>query len=123
MTTLYDKYGGFATVNKLVQALYVKIAESKILAPYFEGIDMQKLMDHQTKFFSGILGGPVEYSGRELKGAHARLGITEDAFLEVLELLEETLEDMNIEDADIETIMEIVGGVRSDIVTRTYDNK
>ena len=84
---------------------------------------MQKLMDHQTKFFSGILGGPVEYSGRELKGAHARLGITEDAFLEVLELLEETLEDMNIEDADIETIMEIVGGVRSDIVTRTYDNK
>ena len=123
MTTLYDKYGGFATVNKLVQALYVKIAESKILAPYFEGIDMQKLMDHQTKFFSGILGGPVEYSGRELKGAHARLGITEDAFLEVLELLEETLEDMNIEDADIETIMEIVGGVRSDIVTRIYDNK
>jgi len=58
-----------------------------------------------------------------LKSAHARLGITEDAFSEVLELLEETLEDMNIEDADIETIMEIVGGVRSDIVTRTYDNK
>lgn len=123
MTTLYDKYGGFATVNKLVQALYAKIAESKILAPYFEGIDMQKLMDHQTKFFSGILGGPVEYTGRELKGAHARLAITEDAFSEVLELLEETLEDMNIEDADVETIMEIVGGVKSDIVTKTYDNK
>jgi hemoglobin len=123
MTTLYDKYGGFATVNKLVQALYVKIAESKILAPYFEGIDMQKLMDHQTKFFSGILGGPVEYTGRELKGVHAKMGITEDAFSEVAELLEETLEDMNIEDADVETIMEIVGGVKSDIVTRTYDNK
>jgi hemoglobin len=57
MTTLYDKYGGFATVNKLVQALYVKIVESEILAPYFDDIDMQKLMDHQTKFFSGILGG------------------------------------------------------------------
>jgi len=57
MTTLYDKYGGFATVNKLVQALYAKIAESKILAPYFDDIDMQKLMDHQTKFFFWYSGG------------------------------------------------------------------
>jgi hemoglobin len=51
MTTLYDKYGGFASVNKLVQAFYGKISESENLAPYFEGVDTQKLMDHQTKFF------------------------------------------------------------------------
>jgi truncated hemoglobin YjbI len=51
------------------------------------------------------------------------MGITEDAFSEVAELLEETLEDMSVEDADIETIMEIVNGAKSDIVTRTYDNK
>jgi hemoglobin len=123
MTTLYDKYGGFATVNKLVQAFYRKVSESENLAPYFEGVDIQKLMDHQTKFFSGILEGPVEYAGRELKGVHACLGITEDAFSEVAELLEETLEDMSVEDADIESIMEIVGGVKSDIVTVTSDNK
>ena len=123
MTTLYDKYSGFATVNKLVHAFYGKIAESENLAPYFEGIDIQKLMDHQTKFFSGILGGPVEYTGRQLKGVHAKMGITEDAFSEVAELLEETLEDMSIEDADIETILEIVGGLKSDIVTVAADYK
>lgn len=123
MTTLYDKYRGFATVNKLVQAFYSKVAESENLASYFEDIDMQKLMDHQTKFFSGILGGPVEYTGRQLKGVHARMGITEEAFSEIAELLEEALEDMNIEDADVETIMEIVNGVKSDIVTVTSDNK
>jgi len=123
MTTLYDKYGGFATVNKLVQSFYRKVSESENLAPYFEGVDIQKLMDHQTKFFSGILGGPVEYTGRELKGVHAKMGITEDAFSEVSELLEETLEDMDVEDVDIETIMEIVGGVKSDIVTVTSDKQ
>lgn len=117
MTTLYDKDGGFATVNKLVQTFYGKVTESENLAPYFAGIDTQKLMDHQTKFFSEILGVPVEYTGRELKDVHAKMGITEDVFSEVAELLEETLEDMNIEDADIETIMEIVGGLKSDIVT------
>lgn len=116
MTTLYDKYGGFATVNKLVQSFYGKVAESEELAPYFAGVDVQKLMDHQTRFFSEILGGPVKYTGRQLNNVHAKLAITEEAFSEVAELLEETLEDMEVEEDDIETIMEIVGGVKSDIV-------
>ena len=117
MTTLYDKYGGFATVNKLVQTFYGKVAESEDLAPYFEGVDVQNLMDHQTKFFSEILGGPVNYTGRQLKSVHARIAITEEAFSEVADLLEETLEDMDVEEDDIETIMEIIGRVKPDIVT------
>lgn len=117
MTTLYDKYGGFTTVSKLIHALYVKIAESDELTPYFSDRDMHQLMDHQAKFFSDILGGPVKYTGKELKIVHATMGITEAAFNEVAELLEETLEDMGVEDDDIKTIMEIVAGVKSDIVT------
>jgi hemoglobin len=117
MTTLYDKYGGFTTVNKLVQLFYKKVGESEDLAPYFKGVDIQVLMDHQTKFFSEILGGPVKYTGPQLKQTHARLGITEAAFSEVAELLQETLEDMSVEEDDIAIIMGIVGGVKSDIVT------
>lgn len=117
MTNLYDKYGGFSTVSKLVQTFYGKVAESEELAPYFAGVDVQKLMDHQTKFFSSILGGPVEYTGGELKSVHAAMAITEEAFSEVADLLEETLEDMDVEEDDIETIMEIIGGVKSDILS------
>ena len=116
MTTLYDKYGGFATVSKLVQAFYEKVAESDELTPYFEGIDMQQLMDHQSKFFSEIMGGPVKYTGAELKVVHANMAVTQEAFSEVADLLEETLEDMEVEDDDIETIMKIVAGAKPDIV-------
>ena len=116
MTTLYEKYGGFATVSKLVQAFYGKVAESEELAPYFEGVEVQELIDHQTKFFSDILGGPVKYTGKELKSVHDLMGITEEAFSEVADLLEETLEDMDVEEDDIETIMAIVGGVKTDII-------
>lgn len=117
MTTLYDKYGGFTTVSKLVQTFYGKVSESEDLAPYFEGINVQKLMDHQTKFFSDILGGPVKYTGRELKSVHEKMGITQEAFSEVADLLEETLEDFDVEAEDIEIIMKIVGGVKPDVVT------
>ena len=116
MTTLYDKYGGFATVSKLIQAFYAKVAESEELAPYFADIDTPQLIDHQTKFFSDVLGGPVKYTGKELKIVHAPLGITYAAFAEVAELLEETLEDLGVEEEDIETILDIVGGLKSDIV-------
>jgi len=121
MTTLYDKYGGFATVRKLIQTFYTKVTESEELAPYFAGINIQRLMDHQTQFFSEILGGPVRYTGKELKSIHAAMAITPTAFAEVADLLEEALEDMNIGDDDIETIMEIIDGLKSDIISS--DNK
>lgn len=117
MTTLYDKYGGFTTISKLVQAFYEKVAESEQLAPFFAGVNTQQLIDHQTKFFSDILGGPVKYTGKELKIVHASMGITEAAFSEVADLLEETLEDMDVEEQDIEAILVIIGGVKADIVS------
>jgi hemoglobin len=116
MTTLYQKYGGFSVVNKLVHSLYEKVMASENLAPYFAGIDMQNLMDHQTRLFSSILGGPVEYTGRQLKLVHARIGVTEAAFLEVAELIEETLEDLSLDNNDIVAIMKIIDNAKSDIV-------
>lgn len=117
MVSLYDKYGGFSTVSKLVHTFYKKVGESESLAPYFVGVNLEQLMDHQNKFFSDILGGPVKYTGAHLKDIHARLNITNEAFFEVAELLEETLEDMGVESTDIETILGIVAGVKPDIVT------
>ena len=76
--------------------------------------------EKEPKFFSDILGGPVKYTGRELKSVHIGMGITKDAFSEVADLLEETLEDFEVEDDDIETIMKIVAGIRPDVVTVQY---
>ena len=115
--TLYEKYGGFSTISKIVQNFYQKVLESDPLKPYFEGVDMQRLMDHQTYFFSQILGGPLFYEENKLKEVHKHLNITEEAFAEVVELLEEALEEAGVEEGDLVTIIEVVGGTKSDIVT------
>ncbi len=114
--SIYDKYGGFETVSKIVHGLYEKISTSEILQPYFEGVDMQRLMNHQTQFFSSIMGGPVSYDGSQLEKIHKRLNITEEAFAEVAELLEEVFEDFEMEADDIETLMKIVAGAKPQIV-------
>src|SRR5687767_612544 len=91
--SLYDKYGGFATVSSLVQNFYNKVMASQSLEPYFASVDMARLMDHQVKFFCMVLGGPNNYTGRALRAAHSHLHITPAAFDEVAGLLKETLEE------------------------------
>lgn len=117
--SLYDKYGGFATVSTLVHKFYEKINATPDLEPYFENTDMERLIDHQTKFLCMVLGGPNEYKGRELKAAHKNLRITTPHFGIVADILQETLEEGGVEDKDVATIMGVVGGTKDDIVNES----
>lgn len=117
MQTLFDKYGGFATVSKIVREFYRGVLQSPTLKPYFEHADMERIMDHQTKFIAHVLSGPAEYSGREIGAAHHSLKITGPAFDEVAEILQETMEDAGMEAADVSKVMEIVAGARGSVVT------
>ncbi|MEE8058896.1 MAG: group 1 truncated hemoglobin [Pseudomonadales bacterium] len=114
--TLFDKYGGFTTFSALVTNFYQKVLDSDQLAPYFEGVDMDSLMTHQTNFLAKALGGPDKYDGRDLVKAHARFNISLLNFQEVVELLEESLEEGGVESEDINTIISLVNNLQSQIV-------
>ena len=77
---------------------------------------MQRLMNHQAQFFSAIMGGPVNYDDRQLGKIHTRLNISDEAFCEVAELLEEVLEDFDFMQEDIDTLLNIVTEAKSQIV-------
>ena len=114
--SLFEKYGGFATISKIGRAFYKDVMASPTLKPYFKNVDMQALMDHQTKFLSHAMGGPAEYTGRSLAAAHRHLDVTHAAFAEVAEILQDNLEDAGMDPADIEAVMGIVGSTLPDIV-------
>ena len=114
--SLFEKYGGFPTIQTLVKNFYRDIDAEPKLAHFFENTDMESLINHQTKFISHILGGPEEYSGRSLAQAHKSLSIDNESFNLVAKILEENLEDLGVEEKDVQTIMNIVAGARGDIV-------
>ncbi|MCJ8314065.1 MAG: group 1 truncated hemoglobin [Saccharospirillaceae bacterium] len=117
--TLFDKYGGFETFNTLVINFYRKVLDDPNLEKYFSQVNMEKLIDHQTHFISKLLGGPDRYKGKDLKQAHKGMNITTPDFIEVAELLEETLEDANVEAEDIKTIIEVFASFQHQIVNNT----
>ena len=89
-----------------------------ILKPYFEGVDMDRLVEHQINFISHVLGAPASvYTGKALDVAHRGRNITGEAFGEVAAALHKTLVDAGMEAADIETTMAAVAGTRGDIVS------
>jgi len=116
--TIFERYGGFAKVSKVVMSFYDKILNSPLLAPYFAKTDMKRLIDHQTKFISSLMGGPASYTSEHLERVHAHLDITEDAFKESLSLMKETLEDHEFMDEDVRTVADTMNTQKNHIVAK-----
>ena len=81
--TLYDKIGGAAAVNAAVDVFYRKVLNDYRINRFFDGIDMDAQAVKQKAFFTMAFGGPNNYTGTDLRNAHARLvkmGLNNDHF-------------------------------------------
>ena len=74
--SFYARIGGAPAVAAAVDALYRVILGDDRLSGYFAGIDLDELKDHMAALLSQVLGGPEQYTGRELQTAHLGLDIT-----------------------------------------------
>jgi hemoglobin len=119
--SLFDKYGGFASVSKIVFAFYEKAIESDVIGPYFEDTDMRALVDHQTKFISSVMGGPASYSDEALQRVHATHHIDRASFDEMSRLLRETLVEFELEGGDVEAVIYEIDS-RADIIVSRHDS-
>ncbi len=116
--SLFQKYGGFAAISRIVLSFYDKALDSDQIGDFFEDVDLKRLVDHQTKFISSLLGGPASYSDDRLKNIHARLGISNLDMDEMAKLLAETLDEHGFEPADRDTVLYEIEARRSYIVGR-----
>lgn len=115
--TIYERVGGFSAVRRVVSAFYDKVLESDLIAHHFEQIEMPRLIDHQTRFISFLMGGPASYTDEHIAHVHEKLGITLAEFDEMVELLSETLEDFEFGNEDIAKIGQELRRRESVIVT------
>ena len=115
--SIYENLGGFTTVRKVVAEFYNSVLDQDELAKYFASTDMERQIDHQTKFISQLLGGPVSYSDNQLQKIHARMEITNPHFDLIKEILCDALEDFDLEDEHIKFVDKEFENRRSIIVT------
>ena len=116
--TMFERYGGLPFVTRFVLSFYDRVLGSPELARFFADTDMQRLVEHQAKFISSIMGGPASYSNAALREAHAHLNVDDRAFDEMVGLFRVTLEEFKISDVDVEAIMADLNAHRVHIVLR-----
>ena len=114
---LYEVVGGTDALKLAVDRFYERVVADPQLAHYFEGQDIPRIKRHQVLLLSQVLGGPAEYSGRQLGEAHAQLAVTSPDYDLVVDHLVGTLRDLDVHDSVVSAVEGVVAGVKRDIVT------
>jgi hemoglobin len=102
--SLFEKYGGFAKISRIVLALYDRLLEDETIGPYFDNVDMARIVDHQTKFLSSLLGGPASFSDKHIEHVHKHLAISESDFDVLKDILRTTLSEHGMAPEDIDLV-------------------
>ncbi|WP_171099253.1 group 1 truncated hemoglobin [Ruegeria sp. HKCCA6707] len=117
--TIYEKYGGFKTISRIVMTFYEWALDSDEIGDYFDDIDMPRLIDHQTKFVSSLVGGPASFSDERIEAVHRHLNISHSDFDEMSALFAQALEHHGMAPRDIEIALAAIEEKRGIIVVRT----
>ena len=114
--SLFEKYGGFSVISKIVLDLYDRLLDDDDVGPFFDEVEMARIVDHQTKFVSSLMGGPASYTDDQIEKMHARLTITNAHFDTLQAILQQTLLDHGVSEDDAEVITALFEGRRKLVV-------
>ena len=117
--SLFERVGGVAAVEAAVDLFYRKVLADPKINGFFDGVDMDEQRAKQKSFLTMVFGGPNQYSGKDLRAAHAPLvsrGLNGGHFDAVAGHLQATLNELGVAADVVQEIMGIAGGTRDDIL-------
>lgn len=120
--SLFERLGGEAAIEAAVVDFYERVMSDPTLAPFFEHLDMDAQIKKQIAFMKMAFGGPNNYTGKDLRTAHASLvaskGLNDSHFDAVAKHLGETLTELGVDAATTSEVIGVVAGTRSDVLNR-----
>ncbi len=120
-TNLYEAIGGDAAVNAAVDLFYRKVLMDVRISHFFDSADMDDQRAKQKAFLTMVFGGPNDYTGKDMRTAHAPLverGLDENHFNMVAEHLQATLKELGVPADLAGKVMKIAAGTIDDVLNR-----
>ena len=113
--SIFAQIGGPPAMTAAVDDFYRRVMADPALSPYFDGVDMRRLKNHQRAFISAAIGAPDPYLGRSMREAHALFDIQSDHFDRVVHHLVNTLADLGVADSIIDAVGATLAPLKADI--------
>jgi len=116
--SIYHRLGGQPAIDAAVELFYVKVLADKTVNLHFEGINMAKQKARQKQFLAAAFGGPVPYTGRDLRKAHRRLDLKESDFNTIAGHLQASLKELKINDKLITEVMAVAASTKDEVLDK-----
>ena len=112
----FQKYGGFSAVSRIIMTFYDLVLDDEEVGHHFDDTDMPRLIDHQTKFISALMGGPEGIGDERLALVHRKYQITHEEFDVVSGLLGDALRAHGMSEPDVSEVLNAFNAKRPLIV-------
>ncbi len=119
--SLFDQLGGAAAVDAAVDIFYRKVLSDYRINRFFDNSDMDKQIAKQKAFLTMAFGGPNNYTGTDMRTAHAKfvkMGLNDSHFDAVMEHLTGTLVELNVAPGLIAQVTTLAESTRPDVLGR-----
>jgi hemoglobin len=119
MSALFEEIGGEAAVDAAVDVFYRIVLADERINHFFENTDMERQAAKQKAFLTFAFGGPNNYSGKDMRAAHAPLvenGLNESHFNAVAEDLTQALQELNVPENLIDQVIATAASTKNDVL-------
>ncbi len=119
--SVYEQIGGAAAVDAAVDVFYRRVLADAYVVHFFEGVDMEKQAAKQNAFLTMVMGGPHNYTGKDMREGHkhlVKMGLNDTHFDHILMHLRATLAELGVPENLIQTIIGVAESTRDDVLNR-----
>jgi len=121
--TLYKNLGGKKAIAAVVDEFLGRVAADSRINHYFQqtAADPKRLASFKMKLVDQICeasGGPCHYTGKDMKSAHAGMGISGGDFSALVEDLTAALDKFHVKEPDKQALLGALGPMQKDIVEK-----
>jgi hemoglobin len=85
-----------AGIDRISADFVGRISTDPRIGKYFQDVDLQRLSMELAAQFCYLLGGPCQYTGRDMKTVHAAMGLGQDDFNALAEDLQDAMDKEGI---------------------------
>jgi hemoglobin len=121
--TLYSRLGGKKSITAVVDEFVGRVAADNRINSFFKATaaDPKRLAKFEKNLVDQICeasGGPCKYKGKDMKTAHAGMGISGADFNALVEDLVGALDKFNVGATEKNQLLGVLGPMKKDIVEK-----
>ena len=115
---LFDRLGGKPAITAVVDDFVANVAADKRINAFFAKADIAHLKLELVEQLCQATGGPCTYTGKDMKTAHAGMGVGGKDFDALVEDLGKSLVKFHVKKKEQKELVAILAPLKKDIVEK-----